>query len=185
MARRRLGLAILALSENSFTPMARITLPSASRSGTPSAAAARRNSRAKTGFWRSRAKPSFQSLLRLAMCGHLQVIGPVPPGSLDILGLGTLVAAEEKNDERPPDLPEIDPIPRTERQASFPDSAAHRLVITQVPHLEPEHSRLNAGFDRQGEWIKPSPVGTFPLGGQVFPDDKLHRPSNTNHFRYF
>src|SRR3990170_1991642 len=173
MARRRLGLAMPALSENSFTPMARITFPSASRSGTPSAAAARRNSRAKAGFWRSRAKPSFQSLLRLAMCGRLQVIGPVPSGSLDVLGLRSLVAAEEEYDERPSDLSEIDPIPRTERQASFPDAAAHRFVITQVPHLEAENSRLNAGSDRRGEWIEPGPVWTLSLSGQVFPDDKL------------
>ena len=62
--RKRFGLAIPTLSANSFTPIARTTLPSATCSGTPWSLDASRNSRANARSFRSSASPTFQAWLR-------------------------------------------------------------------------------------------------------------------------
>src|SRR5262245_42056244 len=122
MARRTFELGISTVAANSFTPVARMTFPSACCRGTPSSTAAARNSRAKAGSCRSSARPSFQSLLRLATLVRLLVLRPMQLGLGDVLCLRALVAADEQQEHRPSCLCEVHAVAWSEVQPRLPDT---------------------------------------------------------------
>jgi hypothetical protein len=66
VARRTFGVAMSTDAANSFAPIARITLPTATWMDTPSSMAASRNSRTNVLSRRSSERPSSQFLLGLA-----------------------------------------------------------------------------------------------------------------------
>src|SRR5260221_12065694 len=66
----------------------------------PSSTDASRNSRANSRFRRSRANPTFQSLLRLAMAFRLQVILPKVLRATNVFRLRRLAPPDEQNDDR-------------------------------------------------------------------------------------
>lgn len=86
------------LAANFLTPASRITFPMACWSGIPSSTAAKINRRANSGSRTSRAKPSSQSLLVLAMMHHLQIVGPIPLRKANVLALrGFIPLFESEN----------------------------------------------------------------------------------------
>src|SRR5882724_21103 len=121
MARRTFGLGIPTLSENSFTPVARITFASATFNGTPSSTAAVRNWRANSGFRRSSANPSFQSLARLAIFHLLQVLGPELSCAFDVLRLRFLVPAQQEQNNLAAGPPKVETVPGPEVEPRLPD----------------------------------------------------------------
>src|SRR5262245_49733906 len=129
MARRTFELGISTVAANSFTPVARMTFPSACWRGTPSSTAAAKNSRANAGSCRSSARPSFQSLLRLAMLGCLPVLRPMQLSLGDVLCLRALVATDEQQDHGPSCLREVHAVAWAKVQSRFPDAVTNCLVV--------------------------------------------------------
>src|SRR5260221_1588795 len=164
------------LSANSFTPVARITFPSAILSGTPSSTAAVRNSRANTGSRRSSARPSFQSLLRLAMLQLLRVRRPALLGLLDVLGLGAFVATEQQQHQLAAAPSEVDAVSGTEGQAGLQNSVAKLLVVAQVAVFEAQDASLDACSRREVEPIEPLSKRASSSVIQVLADDQRHCP---------
>lgn len=157
--RKRFGLAIPTLSANSFTPIARTTLLSATCSGTPSSMDASRNSRANARSFRSSASPTFHSLLRLATPLCLQEIAPEFMSARHVLRLRSLVAADQQDDDRAAVLPEVNPIARSEHHTSLPDAPADTLVVAEVAQFKRSMAPGSPPFNEQGCYVVDSDIG--------------------------
>ena len=120
----------------------------------PSSMAARRKARANLGLRSRLARSMFQSSLRRAMLG-LQKVAPVLLSPTDVPGLGRLGPAEEQQQDLSLMRSEVETVPGTDGEPGLPDSIADRLVVAEVPRLEPRNARGDAGLCRNGEGAQP------------------------------
>src|SRR5450631_1664031 len=104
----------------------------------------------------------------------LQVLQPERSCTLDVLRLGFLVATGEKKHNFPTAPSEVQAVPWTEVQSSFPDAAANFLVVAQVARLEAQDPRLHPSTDRDIQLTQPIPERDLPAVIDVLADDKAH-----------
>jgi hypothetical protein len=133
---RTFELASLAFLANSFTPKARITFPSATWTETPSSITASKKSRANSGFCKSLAKPSFQSLLLRAIFVSTLILSPILLRLGNAFALAALISANQQENEVHTILPEINAIAGSDVELQLRHTSTDRPMHSEIFRLD-------------------------------------------------